>query len=336
MSTGLPWRCLGPSRRPSRRGLRSRRPRRAGGNGRRCHRSEVPGRMDHVAAEHREHGLEPLDLTLGDGEVVRREHGQVRELAGRERALPGLLAREPGAADGPKPQRLHAVETIRRPRRARSRRRFSRSRASRATRTGCSSRPASRRSRRPPARPPRASAGRAVRSPPLRHRSARRSIRPGRPCGAGWRCRRRAARTRSMLRGVIVSAWSRNQRSPASGTSRFTLSKTVERALDRLVVGRVQPERPAAPREVASRPPSGPAPCRPAFRVAARGSPRSPQPSRRAFPPRRSAGRCRRPVPACAISDQRAKSSSSCLGPLREQVVGDAHGELPCGGPAPR
>ena len=35
-----------------------------------------------------------------------------------------------------------------------------------------------------------------------------------------------SALTRSMFRGEIVSAWSKNQRRPANGTSRFTLSKT--------------------------------------------------------------------------------------------------------------
>ena len=35
-----------------------------------------------------------------------------------------------------------------------------------------------------------------------------------------------SALTRSMLRGLMVSAWSKNQGRPLKGTSRLTLSKT--------------------------------------------------------------------------------------------------------------
>jgi hypothetical protein len=52
-----------------------------------------------------------------------------------------------------------------------------------------------------------------------------------------------------MLRSLIVSAWSRNQRRPSSGTSRFTALEHVECLGDRLVVGGVQPPGPAVLRQ---------------------------------------------------------------------------------------
>ena len=54
-----------------------------------------------------------------------------------------------------------------------------------------------------------------------------------------------SALTRSRFRSVIVSAWSKNQRRPSNGTSRLTASNTSRKRRDRLVVGGVQAERPA-------------------------------------------------------------------------------------------
>ena len=57
------------------------------------------------------------------------------------------------------------------------------------------------------------------------------------------------ALTRSRFRGVMVSAWSKNQRRPWKGTSRLTALEDVEEAGDRLVVGGVEAERPAVLRQ---------------------------------------------------------------------------------------
>ena len=58
------------------------------------------------------------------------------------------------------------------------------------------------------------------------------------------------ALTRSRLRGVMVSAWSKNQRSPRRALAVDRL-EDVEEAGDRLVVGGVQAERPAVLRQQA-------------------------------------------------------------------------------------
>ena len=50
---------------------------------------------------------------------------------------------------------------------------------------------------------------------------------------------------RSMFRSVIVSAWSKNQRRPVERHLAVDRLEHVEEAADRLVVGGVQPERPA-------------------------------------------------------------------------------------------
>ena len=90
-----------------------RRPVRADRQRRRGQPLELPGPVHHLAADDRQHRLDPLDLLLGDGEIVRRQHREVRQLADLDGALLVLLAREPRAAHGVAAQRFRAVQPVR-------------------------------------------------------------------------------------------------------------------------------------------------------------------------------------------------------------------------------
>ena len=121
--------------------------------------------------------------------------------------------------------------------------------------TGCRRRRASHRCRRRPARPPPASSRSAASSPRPSRRSARRSIRPGRPSGAAPRCRRRAPRCGRCCARSMVSAMVEEPVQALERNVAVDLLEHVERARDRLVVGGVQPPRPAVLREQRGRPP---------------------------------------------------------------------------------
>ncbi len=88
----------------------------------------------------------------------------------------------------------------------------------------------------------------------------------------------------------------------------------VEGAADRLVVGRVQAERPAVLRRGCAPPPRARAPSPAACRAAARGNPRSRPPRTRASRRRRCGGSSHRPAGTSTIPVQRRKSSFSPFG----------------------
>ena len=70
-------------------------------------RRELARGVHDLAAEQRQHGLDVADLFERHREVVRRQHGEVRELAGLERAAHVVVEREPGA-----PQRVEAQRRL--------------------------------------------------------------------------------------------------------------------------------------------------------------------------------------------------------------------------------
>ncbi|MOA00021.1 hypothetical protein D3C78_1193650 [compost metagenome] len=61
---------------------------------------ELGGGVDHLAVDHGEHRLDPLDRLRLDVEEVRRQRRQVGQLAHLDLALLALFAGEPGAAVG--------------------------------------------------------------------------------------------------------------------------------------------------------------------------------------------------------------------------------------------
>src|SRR5271167_2963789 len=68
--------------------------------------------INYLAAHYRQHGFQTLDLIFRNRKVVRRQHGQIRQLARCERSLLAVLRREPTAADGIKAKRLHSFEAV--------------------------------------------------------------------------------------------------------------------------------------------------------------------------------------------------------------------------------
>src|SRR5262249_20090421 len=53
-----------------------------------------------------------LDLLLRDGKVIRREHGEISQLAGRDGAFLTVFARKPTASDRVEPKGLLAIEAV--------------------------------------------------------------------------------------------------------------------------------------------------------------------------------------------------------------------------------
>src|SRR5713101_2279824 len=69
----------------------------------RCEARKFARAIDDLATHKREHGLQPFNLLLWDGEVIGRQHSEVRELAWHYRSLLVRLTREPRAAHGVQP-----------------------------------------------------------------------------------------------------------------------------------------------------------------------------------------------------------------------------------------
>src|SRR5437899_8010798 len=65
-----------------------------------------------VAARHRAHNLDVLDLVRVDRVRIVREHHEIGELAGRDRALDRFLVRGVGAVDGEHAQRLVDADAL--------------------------------------------------------------------------------------------------------------------------------------------------------------------------------------------------------------------------------
>src|SRR5258708_25829810 len=83
--------------------LGHRRPVRQNWRRRRSQRLELLSRINRLTAHDGQDRFELLYLLIVNREVVRRQHGQVCELSGNDRALAALFGREPTTAHGPKP-----------------------------------------------------------------------------------------------------------------------------------------------------------------------------------------------------------------------------------------
>ena len=137
-----------------------------------------------------------------------------------------------------------------------------------------------------------------------------------------------SAAMRSIDRSEMVSAWSKNQCRPVERDVLVDLLEHIERTGDRLVIGRMQPPRPAVLRQDADDRLRARPPCPAACRGGQRGSPRSRRPRRRASRRRRCGGSSRRP--ACTSRLRPVQEVGLLpLRLLREQVVGEPDGELP-------
>src|ERR1700733_445950 len=73
---------------------------------------EIAGAVNHAATDNGQLRDRVGDLVLGAGEVVAIRHDQIGELASLDPALLAILAREPGDVLGPHPQRCLAIEAI--------------------------------------------------------------------------------------------------------------------------------------------------------------------------------------------------------------------------------
>src|SRR6266481_1290054 len=93
--------------------LGHRRPVRQNWRRRRSQRLELLSRINRLTAHDGQDRFELLYLLIRNREIIRRQHGQVCELSGNDRALGALFGREPTAAHCPEPQRLHPLDAIR-------------------------------------------------------------------------------------------------------------------------------------------------------------------------------------------------------------------------------
>src|SRR6266404_3466753 len=75
---------------------------------------EVAGSVHRSAPEQRQHRRDVLDLLFRHTEVVIRQHREICELPYLDLTLLAALAGEPGVRFGPQPQRLLAIERLRR------------------------------------------------------------------------------------------------------------------------------------------------------------------------------------------------------------------------------
>src|SRR5260221_5564527 len=75
--------------------LGHRRPVRQNWRRRRSQRLELLSRIDWPTAHDGEDRFEVLDLLIGNGEIIRRQHGQIYKLSRNDRALDVNFGREP-------------------------------------------------------------------------------------------------------------------------------------------------------------------------------------------------------------------------------------------------
>src|SRR5712691_6322753 len=80
---------------------------------RRSQRLELLSRINRLTAHDGQDRFELLYLLIGNREIIRRQHGQVCELSGKDRAFDAVFGREPTAAHSPEPKRLHPLDAIR-------------------------------------------------------------------------------------------------------------------------------------------------------------------------------------------------------------------------------